>query len=276
MSVARSVALITALLLAFPILGSDDTNGDRFVEVLIPLAFAYQANALTPVVIEGAYGSRWTGEAWFHNGTDLDVGSPIHKGEICLFPTPCPVLYPKRTTTPIRLLPFIVSDPNRGALFSIPLDSANTFRSFTFSARVLELSRRSQPNGVEVPVVWEREYLSAPSRLIGIPRKAESRVALRVYDPRRTAGSSVRIDLVALDGSAIASKVLMPGANLTIDEGQPGYAAINDLEVEFPQLAAYDRFDILITPLTAGMEFWAFAAVTDRDTQHVLFITPDR
>ena len=143
----------------------------------------------------------------------------------------------------------------------------------TLSGRLFELTRHTQPAGVHVPVVREGEFFTRPSRFVGIPRDDSSRVAIRVYDPQRRPGGVVRLELFGPDNVLIDGMV-MP-LLYTVSDTEPGYAAILDLTATFPRLNAADRFDIQITPLTTGMEYWALASVTDRDTQQVLFITAD-
>ena len=54
----------------------------------------------------------------------------------------------------------------------------------------------------------------------------------------------------------------------------PGYAQFVDLVAVFPQLAASETIRVEITPISPGLRFWAFAAITNNETQHVTTITP--
>jgi hypothetical protein len=259
--------LLAALLLLATVDGNaqEDTNGDGIV------------NALIPVVVEigevaGAYGSRWTTEVWIHNGTantlraiQRNLADPD-----CPFPEqPCP---PNAVAGETRRAILYSHQADWGTVLLFTKDDAP---HITLSARLLELSRRAQPNGINLPVVWEDQYLRKPVQLLSVPTADTSRVALRVYDPRLQRGSTVIVDFLALNGDIIASTTMSPGNNI-LSEPVPAFAGINDLVAAFPALRAYDRFDIRLTPATPGMEYWAFAAVTDRDTQHVLLITPDK
>ena len=56
---------------------------------------------------------------------------------------------------------------------------------------------------------------------------------------------------------------------MTATDFYPGYAAIFDMVGTFPALSAYETVQVRITPLTEGMEYWAFVSITDNATQHV-------
>jgi hypothetical protein len=124
-----------------------------------------------------------------------------------------------------------------------------------------------------MPIVREDRFFTAPVRFIGIPASAASRVALRIYDPRRHPASQVRVELIHTNGSPIADTVLTLQDSST--KWEPGVGSILDLAASFPQLRNVDRFDIRVTPLTPGMEYWGLVSVTDWDTQQVILITAD-
>src|SRR5205085_11881017 len=52
-----------------------------------------------------------------------------------------------------------------------------------------------------------------------------------------------------------------------------GYAEFGNLAA-LPELQGAELVRIEVTPLTAGLRFWAFAGATNNDTQHVTLITP--
>ncbi len=234
-----------------------DIDGDGYVDVLVPLV---SPDGPRP----GGYGRVWATELWFHNGTSRGLAA-IQWGCVTNSLDPCPIRFLAGRTT----------------LVDFFLDSDVTYFTFTagdasrvqLSARVFELSRNAQPNGVEVPVVSEDQWFTKPAIMIAVPQNLDSRVALRIYAPWMTTGSSVRVDLEKLDGEVIASTQIdmtQRGPFLTARR----FTAINDLAVVFPQLGSHERFNIRVTPLTENMRFWAFATVTHRDTQHVLMVTP--
>lgn len=164
-----------------------------------------------------------------------------------------------------------------GALFALlPLQAD----SIHLSSRLLELSRRAQPNGIDVPIVREDQFLTGPSMFLGIPSDSQVRTRVRVYDPRRRRGSTVRVEVVDNHGNVIGETGLVPGDDPAITHQPfpaypyPGFAVIPDVASLFPQIDTVDRYHLRVTPLTPGLEYWAFVAVTDVETQHLLLITP--
>ena len=55
---------------------------------------------------------------------------------------------------------------------------------------------------------------------------------------------------------------------------EPGYAEFSLWNR--PELTGYDRVRLVISPEGEDLRFWAFAAVTNNETQHVTAITPTR
>jgi hypothetical protein len=261
-----NAAVVVALYLLTPVYAQEDTNGDGYVDALIPIV-------VTEDVSPGAYGSRWSTEVWINNrsGITLDRIQRALSDPDCVLPDqPCaPNAVAGETRRPILYArPF---NPDWGALLFFANDVAPRV---SLSARVLELSRGSQPHGVEIPVIWEDEYLTGTSMLLAIPQSEDSRVALRVYDPRLQSNSAIRVEFLTTEGTTITTTTLAPRSSVGLPI--PGFAGINDLAAAFPLLQGYDRFDVRLTPLTSGTEYWAFATVTHRETQHVLLVTPDK
>ncbi|HET7712718.1 MAG TPA: hypothetical protein VFL80_12370, partial [Thermoanaerobaculia bacterium] len=97
--------------------------------------------------------------------------------------------------------------------------------------------------------------------------------SVRAYAPRKEPRAAVRLDAFSVKSELLATATLSLSA--TDNPRQPGYAAIHDLAALFPQLRDVDRYDVRVTPLVEGMEYWAVVSVTDNDTQQVLLITAD-
>lgn len=243
-----------------------DTNGDGAVQVLVPIAFSASQT------VHGANGSIWRGEFWVQNSATEAIQSLQPTG-ICA--PPCPDALPPGW---LGKYPSLESNNNDGgALLQLPADVAEGVH---FSNRLLETSRRAQPTGVDLPVIREREFLSAPTTLLGIPTGSGIRSMLRVYDPRAQRGSTVRVELLDGTGAVIAATELRPGDHPSVPaqwnpyQQTPGYAAIADLTSVFPEAQSMAEFHVRLTPLTPGMEYWGFISVTDNESQHVLLVTP--
>jgi hypothetical protein len=98
------------------------------------------------------------------------------------------------------------------------------------------------------------------------------RAALRVYDPRRKIGSSVRVAAISTEGVVLAERVL---PFVYRERGVPGMAVVADLAALFSEIRFVERYDIRITPLQDLGEYWALVSVTDNDTQQVFTITAE-
>lgn len=265
----RITAILSSFILIFglaqPVLA--DVIDESYQTVLIPIVFSpFQ-------ILEGANGTRWTGEIWVHNGSQ----SPIHSTQPL---GPCTVFCgPQMEPGDFQQQSGLVSNQHDGgALLHLPAAGAD---QIFVQARLLELTRNSQPTGVELPIVREGDFFTGPVSILAIPAGIDVRSALRVYDPRRMTNSAVRVEFLDPAGEVLATRELRPGDDAVVPPGgTPGFppahpkvARLLDITMDFPQLNALDRFHVRITPLTPGMEYWAMVSVTDNVTQHVLLVT---
>ena len=264
-SLRRVFGFILLLVVSGGIAAAQDVNGDGRITYLVPIN--------VPDASPGALGSKWQTELWVYNGSDF----PLNLQGVC----PGILFQPACSLTPYHSVGVTEKAFSYETLNGAPVYSALVFSLYSWDANVVlksrlyETSRHAQPAGVEIPVVREDQFFTKPSRFIGIPRTSGFRIALRVYDPMRIAGSAVRIELFDISGKSLSSSTV-PLVPQTIDSISPGYAAILDLAGAFPQLADVDRFDIRVTPVVDGMYYWAFVSVTDQDTQTVLLVTADK
>lgn len=259
----RKLTFILAICATFSGYAQIDVNKDGLVDVLVPITVGD-----VDTVIPGAHGSLWSSELWLHNSSDVDI-DVIQRDVFCNIPFTCD--YYRRGET-VRT-GVASADPGMGALLTFhPLVAPRV----TLSARLLEHSRRSQPNGIDLPIVWEENFLSRPARMIAIPSRPEGRVMLRVYDPAPSENaSSVKVEAFSTDGTPLGSATLILERRVEANSFEPGYAAIGDIQAAFPNVAAHERFDLLVTPLHESQMFYSFVSETDRDTQHVLLIQPN-
>ncbi len=160
-----------------------------------------------------------------------------------------------------------------------------------FNLRIQDVSRQALTWGTEIPVVRERDLRTEAVDLLDVPTDSRFRVALRIYDPFQkprtepdATTSWVAIELFSMESQAlIASKtaeLVQPpientcGAPTAGIACWPGSFEIHHLVNEFPGISSADRIRIRIVPLTLGLRMWAFANVTNNETQHVTTITP--
>jgi hypothetical protein len=166
------------------------------------------------------------------------------------------------------------------------------------TSHVRDLSRQASSAGTEIPVVHESEFRQRDILLLDIPSDARFRTNLRIY-----AGPAVNVvgqsffdsspqrvtvdifDSRAIDVfPALASVYLelsVPEVGIgTPYHVRPGYASIGDLLATFPQLASVPSYTIrvrthyLITSPPVDLKSWAFATITNNDTQEVTTVTP--
>lgn len=249
---------------------AQDTNADGYVTVLLPIATSVPDQAVT-----GAEGSSWRMELGVQNNSRTPYIS--FQPSYCIFP-PCPgVQIPSGFTG--RYPAFIDTGTiNRtSALLQLLASDASAIH---LSARLYEDTGANQPAGVDLPVIREDHFLKGPVTLLGVPVGPTLRSTLRVYDPRLTEGSAVRVTFTAPDGHTLASWRLAASDDV-VAFGQPkllphypGYAQIYDLTGVFPQLQTVPYFHVNVAPDIPGMEYWAFVSVTESKTQHVTLITP--
>lgn len=154
--------------------------------------------------------------------------------------------------------------------------------------RVRDLSRQAESWGTEVPVVRDREMLTATAHLLDIPVRSDFRSHLRVYGASSPSGlGDVRVRFYANnDMTPLEERILtlvqagigtdLPPSSLPADHERPAvlaYAELADLaKLLTPGFG--DSFRLEITPLTPGLKYWAMVSVTNNVTQHVTLITP--
>jgi len=121
-------------------------------QVLVPLAFR------AGKTVAGAQGTVWIGQVWATNESSENIQSL--QGQQCLLGCPDPQL-PAKSQRVISLRTGELIDA--GAFLYVPESQAD---AVSFSARVLEVTRRAQPTGFAVPVVRERDYFRTPVLII--------------------------------------------------------------------------------------------------------------
>lgn len=249
----RLLIVLLSLALSSTML-AQDRNGDGNITYLVPISIGG--------TIPGASGTLWNTELWLRHEAEpfylrlcvegsiqITCGGPAHAAGVTQ-----------------QAYDFEQGGRSGAVMYHIGAPNAATL---SLSARLYERSRHTQPDGVNIPVVREDQFFSTPKRFLSVPVTGR-RAAVRVYDPRRRVGASVRIEVLTLAGESLG-EVVLPFAygDRSTD---PGIAAVLDLAGAFPRLAGIDRFDIRVTPAD-GIEYWAMVSVTDNETQQVMLIT---
>lgn len=228
-------------------------------QILLPI--------LTPET-PGAHGSIWASEVWIHNASDdaITVGG--------LFP-PGASQIPAKTT-------YGATGSNRnvpGGFISVPDGAGQHLR---FNLRVRDLSRQALTWGTQIPVVREAELATTTISLVDIPADERFRETLRIYQLLEpgTAAGAVHLKIYRLRNGSPDPPVYEQTIQLNT-AGSLGWAQVGPFGTSVllgtfprdPGGTSSVRMDI--HPLIAGMRFWAFAAVTNNETQHVTTVAPE-
>lgn len=246
-----------------------DVNADAHETILFPFAFRPRTNE-----VPGAFGTIWSGHVWIENRSSeiLSLYTFCSPGCIGISPGEArDIVEPLGTT------------PEAGYLFHIPVGQA---RQVTFSNRIFECTLRTQPRGVDIPVVREGNFFSTAQTFLGVPSGEGVRASVRVYDPwfhfgsRRPGAMLERIVIDVLDRDqrplGSATLVLWPQipatAHPAVGWHKPGFAAIYDLSAIAP-VGAHEFVYVRVTPQPTGAQYYAMVAVTDNATQAVSIIT---
>jgi hypothetical protein len=132
--------------------------------------------------------------------------------------------------------------------------------------------------GTELPVIRPDELLHGRNaQLFNIPlTKQNFRVMLRIYDVTYST-SRFGVYFYPNEGGALA----VYNAGLTASSPQTGSFRSEAAYVEFDVSALLqlhrvwpDALRIRIEPLTPGSRYWAFASITNNETQLVTLVTP--
>lgn len=272
------VALIVVIWLGpAPAASAREPDPDDYERVLIPVFFFG----------EGAHGSRWETRAVVYNdGRDSVVlarnalnGDPVCDA-ICGCGSRGEVL-PDETNEICRGLSSFA-----GVLIYPRKDQAD---SLFYELVVRDRSRDSSSAGAEVPVVRERD-LREKIVLLDVPVGGKFRTALRVFDSGGRGGVEARIQVFAADGTEplydAPITLIQPVLYFAPEPFpmNPAIAFIPDLLSYLPApedgpegmdgRSETRRLRIELTPIKPLERFWAFASVTNDETQEVTMITP--
>jgi hypothetical protein len=223
---------------------------------------------LFPVLFNsgGANGSDWVSEAaianpgrWFvENFNRIDALPCIDYG--------CTDLL-----SPNGFLSFGGSGYANGVALLVPRPEAE---HLSFSLRVRDVARQAEGYGTEVPVVREEDMHrdQTPMTLLDVPLDPRYRTRLRLYVfSVLSAGGFVSLRK-ASDGSRISDMAVTMTRSCSgvACASRPWYG-----EVDLPPGGIDERVNVYVTAGRYGSLAWAFASVTNNETQQVTIVTPD-
>ena len=235
-----------------------------------PYAFEH---VLFPILhdTDGVNGSMWRSEAVALNPTRWTI------------PTATSASFAPRERKTVTSTGF-----PRGFSYLLPRGEADRI---AFSLRVRDVSRVAQGLGTQVPVVRERDMFRQPAvgpltvppgsgavdrnsdiTLLDVPLDPRYRVRVRAYafdvDTIETYGRDPLIRIAAPDGT-IVSEVRFTLTPACAEMGCPLNA-----EVDLAAGAEGQRADLFVQ-LPEGLLGWAFASVTNNETQQVTIVSPN-
>lgn len=236
----------------------------------LPRAFSYGGagfvRLLLPVFIEGevngAEGSRWVTELrGVHRGTDVArvTGDPAAEAG---------TVSGRTAFTPS------VSTARQGAgrFLYVAEEDINTV---VLNLRARDVARQAENLGTEIPIVSAGQTFAggAEIALVNVPLETQYRQKIRIYDfDGRAQTVTVRIYGSDLSTPLITRQLALVAGDA--DRDYPAYPAQADLDLHLlPELSATGRVTVVVdTP--QGGRFWAFAAITNNETQLITTVTP--
>ena len=262
---------------------------------LIPAAVYYHAagsepdahafeRVLFPVLTraDGAAGSSWRSEAVILNPTRFPLLTANDITPDNCVPAPCgDVLLPGS-----RMAFSGEGFPNGVALL-VPRDEAE---SLAFSLRARDVSRGAHNYGTEIPVVRERAMARQPESgpittpigsdaqrnddlaLLDIPRDTRYRIKVRLYAFRTDAVEISDTVVLRIFGADGVEKKLLSAPLRNTCSTAPCASAPRYAEFDLEPGTEGERSD-LFASVPTGTLAWAFASITNNDTQQVTVVT---
>jgi len=235
----------------------------RYYDRGAPPSSVFFEKVLIPVILNGpgALGSNWVTEIFMRNDNAyfVELWRPI-AGSSAVTPS-TPLSFGSATNSP-------------GGIFLIaPREAATALK---FHAMVRDTSRGDIEWGTQIPIVRETSFVSQID-LLDIPVDQRFRTMLRIYSLQPVAPTAtIGLTVYSLDDGKDVRHFLWPMSvptactDATSCADKPGYAAISDLTsgVSAP------RIGVRVDAYTA-IKVWAFATVTNNNTQHVTVISPE-
>ena len=203
--------------------------------------------------------------------------SEVHQG-VELMSTPLPA----NSTVEVTTLQDDAGVGRRGIFYFI---DRRFIDQVQISLRVQDLSRQSQTWGTALPVVRERQFVNHTVTLNDVRVDTTSRMALRIYSLDPTQPSKVKVSIFGFRAGLLANTppdVLLGSGEFDLrrftpigpgaDNPAPDFFEVSQLE-SIASVAGYDRVRVDVTPLDTS-RIWAFASITNNETQHVTIIAP--
>jgi len=236
----------------------------RYIDPAAPPSPKFFDRALIPVIFNGpgAFGSNWVTELSLRNDNTFTV-------------EPWRPIGGKAEIAPRQPLLFTGDEPG-GVFVGIPLQASALV---ALHAGVRDTSRADSEWSTEIPIVREEQFSTSGIELLDIPAYPRYRTMLRIYsteNPVSSYNSQVHVIVYSLENGGTYRSffaTLNNGSGCT-DAGscaeRPSSVAISDLTAG-GQFHFAGRLGIQIQ---SPLPLWAFATVTNNETQHVTVVSP--
>lgn len=217
---------------------------------------------LFPVLddLRGTNGSHWVSDAVIANPNRWYVETWNYVQPVVCVTYPCAERLDPRSHHAFRG----DGHPN-GVVLYVPRSEAD---ALSFGLRVRDTSRQAEGFGTEIPVVRENEMSSGTLTLLDVPRDPRYRVRLRAYAIARSSSPDTNAGVTIIDIATGARSSftlpLLPGSATQPLHGQ----------LELPPGTAGERAAVYVVP-PDGTLGWAFATITNNETQEVTIVAPD-
>jgi len=268
----RLAAVLTlALALTSPLSAQTAADYDR---LLLPVFF-FGA---------GAHGSQWTTNVTVANNgtTDVEMQQAIFSDAACPTNCGCGLIRVIKARSAASVCNAFGSDA--GLFIYAPKEARN---ALNWNVRIADASRSTETAGTEVALADQSEFRSDGIVLPAVLTGPKYRTAIRVYGVND--GDSAIMNIYALGNlstprAQLNINLVNPIRNIVADPfpSRPAYLFIPDLAAAVPALASGGTWLIEIiphVPVDPGpplTTMWAFASITNNDTQQVTTVTPHR
>ncbi|HEX2120261.1 MAG TPA: hypothetical protein VHL59_01340 [Thermoanaerobaculia bacterium] len=228
-------------------------DDDVFERVLVPLLY----------IGAGAFGSQWTTQAeLFHRGAIPMPWFPDVARPRCDFFPGCEDVVQPNDTIPLT----VYGQRSNGLVLFLPRELA---RDIHFGAIVRDVSREQTSWGAQLPIVREKDFRSGEIVLPNVVVDPRYRSMLRIYG---VDGVGTQVQVQASDSQPIVVTLGGPCTETPCNSNEPAFASL-DVASTFRGLVGRAT-TLVIRPADGVHRLWAFASITNNDSQHVTVITP--
>jgi hypothetical protein len=233
-------------------------------------AFAYGAadfrRLLLPVYIEGSVGggfdSQWVTElSGFHRATDVArvTGDPQEQSG---------TVAGRTTFTP-------AVDTERQGHGRFIYVAEEDGEEISLNLRARDISRVDDNLGTELPVIGiEQTFVDEDIALVNVQALEGYRQTIRIYDLDGEFGRTVTVRVYGEDATTPLVTRHLTTSSAAVDTDYPAYPGQVNLDLYLiDELLGVEKMTVIVETPEEG-RWWAFAAITNNETQLITTVTP--